>query len=118
MGGGIFDLGWVFMTVLVLVEVLAFVVKLDAGLDLLDGETFFLWPLILMSVEANISNARGYLCGIAVRADFLSFLFLDIGRLGKMMNAKAEIEVVAKVVASVKWNRNKCGNKCRSLWCG
>ena len=45
---------------------------------------------------------------------FLSFLFLDIGRLGKMMNAKAEIEVVAKVVASVKWNRNKCGNKCGS----
>ena len=61
--------------------------------------------MILMSVEANIFSIRGRLFEIVIWADFLSLLlFLDSGRLGKMMGVKV----------GWRWWSGGCRDGCKS----
>ena len=55
-----------------------------------------------MLVEANISSVAGHLFGMVMQADSLNLLlFLDSGRLEKMMGEKVRMEVMVEVVAEV-----------------
>ena len=78
---------------------------LYAGSSEGDAYSHFSWLLVLMSVEADISSVGGRLFGMLMRASFLSLLlFLDSGRLGKMMGVKVGMEVVVEMVVEVVVN--------------
>lgn len=63
---------------------------------------YFLWRLSLMSVEGKMPNVGGNLFGMMMRTDFLRLiLVLHSGCLGKMMGAKAEMEVVVEMVVEL-----------------
>ena len=63
---------------------------------------YFLWRLSLMSVEGKMPNVGGNLFGMMMRTDFLRLiLFLHSGCLGKVMCAKAEMEVVVEMVVEL-----------------
>lgn len=63
---------------------------------------YFLWHLSLMSVEGKMPNVGGNLFGMMMTTDFLRLiLFLHSGCLGKVMGAKAEMEVVVEMVVEL-----------------
>ena len=101
-GGSIFDLCGDFVATVV--EDLQLVLKAVVRLvwDCLRGRMYFLWHLSLMSVEGKMPNVGGNLFGMMMRTDFLRLiLFLHSGCLGKVMGAKAEMEVVVEMVVEL-----------------